>query len=363
MFTQLVQIVPRLPPAMDGVGEYGLTLAHELRTAHGIETRFFCGKPGWEGPAEVDGFRVRSAGQRSGEALDRFLSEEVSEDAVVLLNYVPTGYDRNSCPFWLLGALKRWDEAEGRGRLVTMYHEIYGGGPPWTRAFWTFLRQRHIAARIARQSVAVRTNVAVVHDRLEKLAPRHRGRIACVPVISNVGESAGSPAPAERKPWVAVFGTAGWRSKAYQDYRKPLEAFCARLGVELVVDIGPPLDFSPQLNVPVKSCGRLPADEVAQTLRQSRFGFVTYPSAWLGKSGIFAAYCAHGCVPVAPAVCRQQRPRSMPGIPVIFDDEIGPGTALAGIQRRVTDWYGQHSLAAQGREYAALFGQIEGTCA
>ena len=50
----LVHVVPRLPPALDGVGSYAAALARGLAAAAGIDGRFVVADPGpWE--AELRG--------------------------------------------------------------------------------------------------------------------------------------------------------------------------------------------------------------------------------------------------------------------------------------------------------------------
>jgi hypothetical protein len=40
------QIIPRLPPAIDGVGDYALSLARQLRHDYDIDTHFIIGVSG-----------------------------------------------------------------------------------------------------------------------------------------------------------------------------------------------------------------------------------------------------------------------------------------------------------------------------
>jgi hypothetical protein len=65
-----------------------------------------------------------------------------------------------------------------------------------------------------------------------------------------------------------------------------------------VHDIGPPIcssDFE-RLCIAerIHAHGKLPADQVSQHLAQARFGLLSYPPHLVGKSGVFAAYSAHG---------------------------------------------------------------------
>lgn len=175
----LVQIVPALPPAMDGVGDYGLCLARAFRARHGVETVFVCGNPSWLGPGVLDGFSVHAVGVVPERRFPALLRDLAPAGAVILLNFVGSGYDRNSCPHWLLRGLQDWKRRTPTARLVTMYHESYSEGPPWTRSFWTNPFQRRICRHLALISDVVRTNVRVVQRRLEAMAPRHRGSISC----------------------------------------------------------------------------------------------------------------------------------------------------------------------------------------
>jgi hypothetical protein len=50
--------------------------------------------------------------------------------------------------------------------------------------------------------------------------------------------------------------------------------------------------------IPVMQTGVLPAHEVSALLSDSIVGFFNYPTDYLGKSTIFAAYCAHRLLPV-----------------------------------------------------------------
>ena len=184
---QVVQIVPRISPSQDGVGDYALILARELRASHDIDTLFLIGNPTQRSGREIDGFLIEYLGARREVGLVELLVKHAANP--VLLNYVGPGYDRNSCPFWLLRGLRVWKQEVPQGHLITMFHELYSEGPPWTRAFWTNPFQRQIAAGIARLSDVVRTNVGVMERRLERMVPALKGKVDCVPVFSNVGET------------------------------------------------------------------------------------------------------------------------------------------------------------------------------
>jgi cobalamin biosynthesis protein CbiG len=63
---ELIQIVPYLPPAHEGVGGYAAALARELRERLGVESRFVTGDP--------------------------------APGSTVLLHYANYGYQTRGCP-------------------------------------------------------------------------------------------------------------------------------------------------------------------------------------------------------------------------------------------------------------------------
>ena len=293
---EILQIVPQLPPAISGVGDYAHLLARQLRAAHGIHTRFVVCGHGAAGGARrgLDGFPVRELD--AGE-LPRTLAAE-GMPATALLHYVGYGYEKRGCPAWLVNALSAWRGASSERRLATMFHELYAFGPPWSSAFWTSPIQKRIAARLARLSDACVTNMTRYANWLGARAPHHAGGIRALPVFSNVGEPAQVPAFDERPARLAVFGTPGWRRRAYTEHRDCLERVCAQLGLTEVVDIGPDCGVLPELAVRRVQKGSLSADELSREFLSCRAGFFSYPVPFLGKSGVFAAYAAHGLVPI-----------------------------------------------------------------
>ena len=94
--SDLITIVPRLPPAADGVGDYALGLARQLRLSFGIETRFVVGDPSWAGDEQAEGFGVSRLGVRAADELLRALPQ--GRQAAVLLHYVGYGYAAGARP-------------------------------------------------------------------------------------------------------------------------------------------------------------------------------------------------------------------------------------------------------------------------
>lgn len=302
------QITPHLPPPFEGVGTYAAALAEAL-AVHGVETRFVVPD------RTVEGFR-----------------REIGDAETVLLHYAGYGYQRRGCPSWLIEGLAGW-----RGRLVTVFHEVWATGPPWRSSFWLLPLQRRIAAGLARRSAALVTTLEIYGDMLR---PWAKG-VSVMPVFSTVGEPEAVPAFAERERRIVVFGGAGVRRRTWERFLPDLARTARELGVREVVDVGPPIALPGSVEeVPVRALGVLPPDEVSGLLLESAAGFLAYPPDFLPKSTIFAAYCAHGMLPV----CSWEGGRSW------WQGEGDP-QALATAAHT---WYAGHSLAVQAERFRDL---------
>src|SRR4051812_530316 len=100
----IVQIVPKLPPAINGLGDYALNLARQLRKDLGIDTQFIVGEPTWEGKREIEGFPIHQIERHSNKALEDLL-QKISSDKL-LLHYGSYAYAKRGCPTWLINGLK-----------------------------------------------------------------------------------------------------------------------------------------------------------------------------------------------------------------------------------------------------------------
>jgi hypothetical protein len=339
MMSRVLHVVPSLPPPPEGVGGFALALADALAARHGIESRFLVA--------------ARMAG-RTPEALRVALEEATAEDGArtsVLLHYANYGYAPRGCPAWLVDGLTRWT-ARRRCRLVTLFHEVWASGPPWTSAFWLRPLQRRLAATLARRSDSLATTLDVYAGMLR---PWTAGReIAVLPVFSTVGEPSALPPWGERARRIVVFGGAGVRGRAYGPFLAALARAARELAAEEIWDVGPPLP-PPLLparagNVPIRPLGVLPAGEVSEILLGSAAGFLAYPPAFLPKSTIFAAYCAHGVLPVCV-----WNPSVSPVTPAPFWPESGdPKGIPERTARAAHDWYAGHALPIQAERFRNL---------
>jgi hypothetical protein len=338
---RIVQLVPRLPPPAEGVGSYALALAGALETACGVESRFLAAAPPPAGGWDLDGFAASP------------LSSGLAEAEVVLLHYANYGYQRRGCPVWLARAVRRWRRGEGR-RLVTVFHEVYATGPPWRSSFWTFPLQRQLAAAVARTSDAVVTSLDLYSRRIGPAATP--AKTSVTPVFSTVGEPPNPPPLAARARRMVLFGGRGARARAYGELRPALAAACRSLEIEEIADVGPPLGIAAEAaetidGIPIRRHGVLSASKAGALLLDSLAGFVAYPPFFLPKSTIFAAYCAHGVLPVC------SWPRAVPDGEVSAGRHYwrpGAGGDPQGIATAARTWYESHSLPVQTEVFRRL---------
>jgi hypothetical protein len=181
-----------------------------------------------------------------------------------------------------------------------------------------------------------------------------RAHIASMPVFSNVGEPEHVPPLGARRPSAVVFGLAGVEDRLFRDLRPQLERAIVCLGIEEIIDIGPRFLKPPTslAGVPVISKGTLPPFAISELLQQARFGFVAYPFDVLGKSGVFAAYAAHGTLPVVFAARRgsfdglQAGRHFLDGLKLRETFDVHE---LAMIPSELSAWYEGHSAKNQAR--------------
>lgn len=357
----VTMIVPRLPPTVDGLGDYGLILAQRLRRDYGIQTQFIVGDPNWSGTNSLDGFIVKIVKNRSALSLLELLPKKQNE-ANILLHYVGYGYAKRGCPLWLVKSLEQWREQVPEGKLLTMFHEVYAFGPIWTSQFWTSYWQRKLAARLIDISSKLMTNKHGYRNIIQRFGKTKNRHVDCLPVFSNMGEPQNLQSFQERKKQLIVFGSGSWRRKVYQESLQLLEKICQELDIEEVIDIGAPLGFSVDLNSKVKfsKLGIRGASEISQLMSKAKVGILNYPISHLAKSGIFAAYCSHGLLPVVVTDGGSGEDGLCPAEnywPIFLEQKSIDNSTAQLIAQKAYNWYHQHGLAEHAKIYMKYFNE------
>ena len=174
-----------------------------------------------------------------------------------------------------------------------------------------------------------------------------------MPVFSTIGEPATVPPLSQREPQMVVFGGTGTRDRAYADDGELLALACRDLGLTTILDIGPGT-VAPQRvdGVPVRALGTLDDRSVAATLLQSRAGFLAYPRSFLPKSTTFAAYCAHGVLPVCPPSTGVGSAEPTPPCWSLGVTPVPPEPQA--VAQAALGWYREHALDLQAVTIAEL---------
>ncbi|NET01997.1 MAG: glycosyltransferase family 1 protein [Sphaerospermopsis sp. SIO1G1] len=353
-FKQITAVVPRLSPATDGVGDYGLNLARKMRQKTSVNTQFIIGDPDWIGDASIVNFTLQKVSNRSDNALLELLPKNQDSEQVVFLHYVGYGYARRGCPVWLVTALEKWRKAANNRRLVTMFHEVYAFGPIWNSQFWTSPLQRNLAARLVKLSDRCITSKQEYADLIIKLGKGKHLDVPTLPVFSNVGEPESLKPLSARPRRLVIFGGSGPRSRVYQQSQIALARTCQELQIEEILDIGPGLKFDlpPVNHIPVTCLGIKSASEISEILSNSLVGFFNYPLPFLTKSTIFAAYCAHGVLPVGTWYEAEDIDGLVAGTHYWLGDNheqkmnLDDGQIVAD---NAYNWYEKHNLSAQAK--------------
>jgi len=332
----LTQLTPAIPPIVDGLGDYAVRLAEALRQ-RGIESKFVTPAPG--NVRAIDGFAIERLTAREAAIL---AEELVSVGArTLLVHFSGYGYARWGLCWWLVDGLRRWRQASGNRRLVTMFHELYATGPIGRTSFWTSWPQRRIARRLALLSDAV---LATSDTTAAKLAGwRSEHSVVSISVFSNVGELSAPRPFLERAPTAIVFGQQARRGRVYECLASRPETIAGalrRLGVQRILDIGPAMSVPAELGgLPIEALGPLEGTEISAKLAEARVGIVDYPLHVFTKSGIIAAYMAHGMFVLN---------LSSTGV---LPDRIEEGRHFVGLDRFETHAFDAESIAAAGHAW------------
>ena len=250
---------------------------------------------------------------------------------------------------WLVDAFRQ--RPAGRAtRVLTYFHELYANGRPWQRAFWYSKKQRRVAADIARLSDVLLTNRKQSARWLEEQTGRPSGSIFSLAIPSNVGEPVIVPDFESRLARVVSSGAANIKKTALFHEAQSTSDLLRRLEITELVDIGASTPIATgvfqQAGIGVEQLGYLPPKEVSQWLGQSRFGLLDYGADYAAKSGVFAAYAAHGVVPLLRPI--NGPPQDDLACPTHFfhmtDNQPPDAHTLRAASKNIVQWYRQHAV-------------------
>jgi hypothetical protein len=349
---KILQIAPRVPPSVCGVGDYAWLLAQALRDGHGIHSSFLSAGTTWTKPEGGTEFPVFRLSELTANALVDFIASRTGEFDAIVLHMSPYGYQKRGMPFWLAAAWRRLSRMKAGPRLVTMFHELYASGPVYSSAFWLQPLQKSVLLEVARASDRLRTNREAYADWLRLAVKDANREVPALPVFSNMGESVLGSDASERWNGMTVFS-----STIQPRHWSLLSEVCRSIGIKRLGWIGTqePPPMGPTLHI--RHLCHLPTQQASSWFEEYGFAFTAYNTEFLAKSGIFAAYAANRTAVVLPCA-----PASLPdrlGRDRHFVDwsslppDGGSLESMVQIASELHRWYLPHNLANTAASYAA----------
>jgi hypothetical protein len=152
-----------------------------------------------------------------------------------------------------------------------------------------------VAAGLAKLSDAIVTNREQSAEWLRKHVSGHKP-VRMQPVFSNVGEPETVPAFEEREPYAVVWGGQE-KNEFYEKYHMKISQIISTKNLNRIVDIGvQPSTRTIKLfgNIQISHQGFLKSEDISKHLLSAKYGFLYRNPQALTKSGVMAAYFAHG---------------------------------------------------------------------
>lgn len=292
--TKILQIVPRIAPDMDGVGEYTLRLSKRLKANHNIDSEFLVFRPSDRTPQTLEDFPVH---RLDDHIVSTFLSKISPEISTVVLQYSNYPYlqGKLDAPLWLALALKALKQ-KGIATIV-MFHELP------TLKYGVIRLPNPFQGKLSRDLAKLSDVVLTNNEAFQNTLSAWRSQpVYCLPNFATIGEPDRVLPLSKRERAVVVFGSTD-RRRVYQSNLRLLKEICQQLNIDTLYDVGRELDWDAEsLGPSVKTIrtGMLSDSDVSELMSQAFAGIFDYhrfPKN-LGKSTVYAAYCAHGLLPI-----------------------------------------------------------------
>jgi len=277
---------------------------------------------------------------------------------LLVLHFSGYGFQKRGVPLWLI---KRLRNLRTRFRSVgVVFHELFAFGPPWSSAFWLNAAQKQVARELLALSDFWLTNRDESARWLldQRKGPPHR----VLPVCSGVGEL--DDIETERLPRMVVFGSSGVRATVYRWGDGEIFRRARNAGLE-IHDIGPPQQDPSLLErldrEGVVAHGKLPAERVSAELATATCGALAYPTDYVSKSSVFAAYCAHGMCPVLLAKEYGSYDGLSPDVHYVpgFESLDASISTAQVIGREARKWYEPHRIDAHVAALKAMAAEVQ----
>jgi hypothetical protein len=356
----VLHILPRRSVVPDGIGDYATRLAEGLRQHCAIESVFLQATGSERAEPRRDGWPTQALAGPSPETFAAHVSRMAAEYGArtLLLHVSGYGYHKRGAPQWLVKGIAAARATVPSAQLIGFFHELWVERHyrPWRSSFWLRGQQQLVTRALFGMCDRAITSTGLYKHMLEA-TPEAPGKrpVERMAVFSNVGEPQ-NPVPHDMRPsHMAVF-TAGGVGELLGSQPVALRGLLSAARISAIHDIGARSSVSPQdvFGVPVVATGRLAANAVSEVLSRCRYGAIRYESlAKLGKSGAFAAYAAHGIVPVVFDPVGRSADGLVAGRHYVVPGATFP-TNLGAIAEDLRRWYASHAIVRHAETIGAM---------
>jgi hypothetical protein len=348
----VVHLVPRLKPLECGIGDYATRITEAWKSTGGPRGRFWVTSEAWRAGQED----ALSLARRDADALGATWTS--TGGTSLLVHYSGYGYAKRGAPVWLVRALRVFRARFPQVSVTGMFHELFAFGPPTTSAFWLSPLQRWVTASVSRLCDQIVTNREGSATWLN-CQNAFRGLQAHVmPVVSNLGENATAAPASTRANELVLFG---YQARSWPGGIAGLRNVLDELKPGRVIILGKSTDLPESAfdGHPVEKTGWLSPEAASEILSRARFGYLAYHPGYLGKSGILAAYLAHGVVPIFAGSGPLSEGLAC-GTHLLAADDLSAAKDAAQLDAVASAgcaWYSGHDL----HRTAELFARLTGT--
>jgi hypothetical protein len=334
------------------VGDYADLLANELAAQTGINSLFLLPNSSLSKTQSIKGFQIYPLDRSSLIPTSACLEKRA---AGLILEYSGYGYAKRGAPVWLVKAARKFRSENPNIRWITMFHELYASGPITSSAFWMRPIQKWVVRELCNLSDVARTSCELMHQLLVPVSGSKVILEAPLAVFSNLGETPVHPAWRNREPRFVIFSSNLGGANPLDSFWDKLKRDLEMLNVNRVTIIGKPVITPQWANITFTQLGLLSAAEISQILQVSAYGYVVLSPLYLAKSGIFAAFAAHGVVPIIPDAAESLPDGLHEGVHYLCPKRLKKNTdaiLTEGISKAIWNWYSSHSIATTAKAYA-----------
>ncbi|HTG44494.1 MAG TPA: hypothetical protein VK633_08175 [Verrucomicrobiae bacterium] len=343
---RLLQIVPRVPPLIDGLGDYAHCLAAELRARTGIETLFIT-----TDPEQRAGKDIIVLERQNSNALAKAIEGTGVRD--LLLHYSGYGFDKNGIPDWLWEGLEQVGQS-GRISLSVFFHELWASGRPWKKAFYLGRAQQRVVQKLQALAAHCFTSTPKMQ---QLLSPQALATV--LPISSSISCSPREWRKTTDGPLnVVIFGQGHTRLRSWQAHAQRVEEWNKQAQIRTVTLIGQDAnerseDYKAARRIvgreKLNVCPNPSREFIGETIRSADLFLSFYPAHLVTKSSSIMAAFACGCPVLVPQ--RGTSPLFKPEPPLLYADDFSPQELLHRRERNqwhetaaaAFRWYEEHA--------------------